>query len=33
MVNRMISDDETSTAVPKTPSSVMYMTPTSRPMS
>jgi hypothetical protein len=33
IVNRMISDDATSTATPKMPSSVMYMTPTRRPIS
>ena len=30
MVNRIISVDDTSTAVPKMPSSVMYMWPTMR---
>jgi hypothetical protein len=30
IVKRIMSVDETSTAVPKTPSSVMYMNPTSR---
>jgi TRAP-type uncharacterized transport system fused permease subunit len=33
IVNRMISDADTSTAEPKMPSSVMYMWPTSRPPS
>jgi hypothetical protein len=33
MVNRMMSEDDTSTATPKIPSRVMYMWPTSRPTS
>ncbi len=33
MVNRMISDEATSMATPKMPSSVMYITPTRRPIS
>jgi hypothetical protein len=33
MVKRMISEDDTSTGVPKMPSRVMYIVPTSRPRS
>ena len=33
IVNRMMSEDDTSTATPKIPSRVMYMWPTRRPTS